>query len=136
MRAYAEVALLSTSGLLLTIVGLLIMMQLKFSRPSIEHTFLPHNRPLLPIAAPDLRQLFATRQLLQVAYIALLFSIVLRFVEYGLNVQLGIPGFLSIIKHAGGLAVLVLAFVGARGSGTALVVAAAVVLTIAAFHTS
>lgn len=126
--AYAQVALLNTTGLLLTVVGLLIMMRLYLARRKSVPGFLSDNHRLSPIPVPDLRQLFTTQQLLQVAYVALAFAFALRFARYGLNMQLAFPGFLSFLDRAGWVAILFLAIAGGRSGGRVLALAAAIAL--------
>jgi hypothetical protein len=128
VAVYAWVALLNTSGLLLTIVGLLIMLRLIRLRRMTLRNSLAYRGPSLGVPGLALDQIFSTRQLLQGGYAVLTLAIALHVVRYGLNKPIAFPGFLSFVDRAGWVSVLFLAIAGGRRGGPVLALALAVAI--------
>lgn len=126
VETYAKVALLNTTGLLLTLVGLLIMLDQITARRAVVLGSMVGHQSSTQTPTLVLSQAFTTRKLIQAGYVALLFGFAMRFASYVLSIPMEFPGFLSMLNHTGTASVLFFSIAGGRVGGHALILAALV----------
>lgn len=112
---YSRVAFLNTTGLLLTLVGLLVMLSMIAKRKNSYSPSEPHR-------------LFKTSRLVHIGSSALILALALRFGRYGLDLPLNFPGFLDFMEKAGWISVLAFSIAGGHRGGSYLVTAVVVTL--------
>ncbi len=124
VSSYAGVALLNTTGLLLTLIGTTLTLQLIYS---LDSKRLPNPQPgagvMMHLTDPAV--LLTTRNLKKMAFISLFLSATIRIIQFPLGIDLHIPGFLSFVVRFGWLAVFLFGIIGGRNQGLALVLAIA-----------